>query len=173
MNTTNTTLPLLSEVISSPSAFDSLDNYCGDIPTPEWHKVLTRSRDSDLLTESNWECALQRLGGEGEDVEIHRFGHWACGWWEALAVRANTPAYEEAVKIVDELNDYPCLDESDYSEKESEEAHRIWSDCFNTRDRIKYIRDNKDEFNFNGFSDIRAQVKGEYFTGDDSHLIGY
>ena len=106
-------------------------------------------------------------------MEIHRFGHWACGWWEALAVRANTPAYEEAVKVVNELNEYPCLDDSNYREKESEEAHRIWSDCFNTINRIKYIRDNKDEFNFNGFSDIRAQIKGEYFSGYDSHLIGY
>jgi len=173
MNTTTTTLPLLSEVIARPSAFDSLDNYLGDVPTNEWHKVLTRSRDSDLLTESNWECALQRLGGESNDVKVHRFGHWACGWWEALAVRAGTPSYDEAVKIVDELDDYPCLDESDYSDKQSEEAQRIWSDCFNTKDRIKYIKENREQFDFSNFAHLRECVRGDFFCGWDSELIGH
>ena len=54
----------LSDLIKNPSGLDSLDNYAGEIPEDKWHVVLTQSRDSDILTKSNWAVALEELGGE-------------------------------------------------------------------------------------------------------------
>lgn len=80
----------LNEAFKSPSAFDSISNYAGSIPDPKWLVLLARNRDSDILTESNWECALKQLGGESDDCQVFRFGHWACGWIEYLCVRASS-----------------------------------------------------------------------------------
>jgi len=162
----------LSEIVENPSGFDSLNNYSGSIPDPEWYCLLTRSRDSDVLTESNWECAIERLGGEIEgEVEIFRFGHWACGWWEAMAVKQGTKQFQEAEKIESELEDYPVLDDFHFSEREMEEANTIWSNCYNKADRIRYIRDNRSQFEFHDFSDLMAVVRGAYFNGYASELI--
>lgn len=105
----------LKEVVSNPGGFDSLDNYMGEIPTDNWLCVLTHSRDSDALDDSNFRTALKRLGGEGINVRVERFGHWACGWWEALAVNEGTKEHAYAIKIREQLEDYPVLDEEDYS----------------------------------------------------------
>jgi hypothetical protein len=65
--------PLL-DTVANPSGFDSLSNYVGQTDFGQFYTLITRSRDSDTLTESNWICALELLGGESETVEIHRFG---------------------------------------------------------------------------------------------------
>lgn len=105
----------LIEVVKSPSALDSTSNYVGEIPDESWYCLLTHARDSDALEDSNFRVALERLGGESENVKIHRYNHWACGWWESLAVRANTTEFEIAEKIERELSDYPVLCEMDFS----------------------------------------------------------
>ena len=164
-------MKLLSEVIERPSAFDSFANYVGDIPSGEWACLLTRTRDSQTLTESNWRVALKMLGGESEEVEVHRFGHWACGWWEAIAIKKDTNAYKKALEIEKSLEDYPLLDDEDYIELQDDQAQEIWKNCFNAKNRIEYIREHRDEFDFNSFSDLRSQVKGEYFGGCASELV--
>ena len=161
----------LKNIIRNPSGFDSFANYMGEIPTDEWLCLLTRTRDSDLLTESNFETAVQMLGGENENVEIHRFGHWACGWWESLAVKANTQQAKIAEKIEEKLEAYPILDEDDFSEKEHEVAQDVWKNCYNARERVQYIRENRSQFDFHGFSDMRAVIRGDYFAGYASDLI--
>lgn len=113
-------LESLSKTVANPSGFDSLANYIGSVPEVEWLKVITRNRDSDILTESNFQCALDQLGGESDTVEIFRFGHWACGWWEALAVKKGSKEEAIAQKIVNDLDAYPVLDENDFSEREME-----------------------------------------------------
>lgn len=82
----------------------------------------SRTRDSDELAESNFATALEILGGEGEDVEVHRFGHWGPGWFEIIIVRPDTDAAAEAASIECALADYPVLDDEDYSRREWE-AH--------------------------------------------------
>lgn len=162
----------LSEIVKNPSGFDSLNNYMGSIPEPEWYCLVTRNRDSDILTESNFECALERLGGEAEgEVEIFRFGHWACGYWEALAVKQGTKQFSEAEKIEQELDNYPVLDEGDFFERERVEADRIWVDCYDFRERVKYIREHKSQFEFHDFSDLLACARGKYFAGYAGELI--
>jgi hypothetical protein len=121
--------PLL-DTVANPSGFDSLSNYVGQTDFGQFYTLITRSRDSDTLTESNWICALELLGGESETVEIHRFGHWACGWWEALAVAKGSPEFAIAEGIEKKLNDYPVLNENHWCEAEQAEADRIWANCY-------------------------------------------
>ncbi|MDO8643923.1 MAG: hypothetical protein Q7S00_03010, partial [bacterium] len=88
---------------------------------PGWYGVVFRNRDSELLDESNFESALKELGGESENVQIFRFGHWACGWWEVLGVRDDKiPGAEDIEK---RLAQYPVLDEDEYSRRESDATY--------------------------------------------------
>lgn len=161
----------LYETAANPSGLDSYANYIGETPSGELLVVLTRNRDSDCLTESNWECALEQLGGESETVEIHRFGHWACGWWEALCVKAGSEAEKIGAEIESALEAYPVLDDGHFSEKEQDEANEIWQSCYNENERIEYIRENRSQFDFWSFSDLLQCVRGEFFSGYASELI--
>ena len=163
----------LSDLIKKPSGLDSLDNYMGDIPEEKWHVVLTQSRDSEILTQSNWAVALEELGGESEHVEIHRFGHWACGWWEALCVAKDSEAWETAKEIHDSLSDYPVLNDEHFSEMETEEANRIWSDCFDPKQRVELLRSEGGTENFHGFADLMQCVRGAFapFTNNGYYGI--
>lgn len=134
-----------------------------------WYVLLTRNRDSDCLSQSNWDTALKRLGGESDTVAIERMGHWLCGWIEYLLICPND--IDTANEIEQKLEDYPVLDEEDFSNQESEEANRVWKDCYNVKERIAYIRAKPHEFNFHNFRDLLAQCRGKYFSGYASELI--
>ena len=161
----------LNKVYANPSGLDSLSNYMGETPEADLYVVLGRNRDSDLLSESNWECALKRLGGESETVEIHRFGHWACGWLEYLCVREKSKEYDEALKIEDELEGYPVLDEEDWIKREDKAAQKGWKEWYDNKERLEYVRDNPDQFYFHSFSDMLAQIRGKYFCGYAGELL--
>lgn len=100
---------------------DSRANYSGP-DLSEWCQGPGRSRDSEILAESNFEAALERLGGEQPgEVEVHRFGHWGCGWFETIMVNPrNLKAIRELKAIYVALEHYPVLDDSEYSEREYE-----------------------------------------------------
>ena len=148
-----------------------MENYMGETEFGSLEVLMTRSRDSDLLTESNWDSALKSLGGESDNIVIHRFGHWACGWWEALCVMPNTPEYAIALDIEASLADYPVLNEEDWANREDSEAQTIWADCYNDRERVEYIRQHSNQFNFHDFADMLAVARGRYFNGYASELI--
>jgi len=161
----------LIDEYANPTAFDSRSNYMGKTPETDLYVLLGRNRDSDLLTESNWDCALERLGGESETVEILRFGHWACGWLEYLCVRAESDSYKIAQDIESELESYPVLNQEDFSEREQNEACRVWKELYDVSDRVSYIRDNPDQFDFVDYQDLMQCVRGKYFCGYASELI--
>jgi hypothetical protein len=165
------TLQRLSDLVANPSGWDSMANYMGEIPDKTWLVVLTRNRDSEILSESNFESALEMLGGESEKVQVFRFGHWACGWWEALAVSEGTEAEAIGQTIVDKLENYPVLNEDDFSEREHNEAQDVWSRCYSVQERIEYIRENRSQFEFSDLADMLGCVRGKYFCGYDSELI--
>jgi hypothetical protein len=80
---------------------------------------LSRTRDGDLLEESNFHVGLARLGGESETVRVIRERHWACGWIEWIKIDASDiEAISKAQEMIDDLSDYPCLCEDDLSERE-------------------------------------------------------
>lgn len=94
--------------------------------------IYGRSRDSDLMRESNFDALLELLGGESESVEVVRDSHWAAGWIESIRVSIKD---KEKIKIALEalysLEDYPLLDETDYYERENEKLE----------DDFRYYRD--------------------------------
>jgi len=104
-------------------------------------------------------------------VEVHRFGHWACGWFEIILVRPDTNAAKTAEEIEAALADYPILDECDHSEREMGAANETWQCCFSNAERIKYIRDHRSEFEFHSFADMLGCARGNYFGGYAYELL--
>lgn len=83
--------------------------------------IIGRSRDSELLEQSNFDVALERLGGESKHVEVVRDSHWACGWIEQIRVsKTHKPTLKIALDILNSLADYSVLDDGDYFERERE-----------------------------------------------------
>jgi hypothetical protein len=146
-------------------------NYAGEV-WPNWYVFLGQHRDSDALTRSNFRTALERLGGESETVQVIREGHWAVGWVEWIGIESSD---ENAVKLATEMEceieSYPVLDDEDFSQLESDEANEVWQNCYNTSERIKYIRENRSQFEFHDFTDLMGCVRGNYFAGSASELI--
>ena len=83
---------------------------------------VTRNRDSGLLPQSNWACVDSSLENL-EEWEIVRFSHWACGWFEIIIVKPNSKAHQLASEIAERLENYPVLDEDDYSNRELEATY--------------------------------------------------
>jgi hypothetical protein len=96
---------------------------------PDWYVFLSQNRDSDIITESNFKVAYDRLqaipqtGTVSDDPDsdtciIVRASHWACGWVEWIAIHeSDTARLAAAQKMLDALNQYPLLDEDDVSQR--------------------------------------------------------
>lgn len=131
------------------------------------------NRDADALTRSNWRVVLGDLESKdtGEDLEVHRFGHWGPGWFEIILVRPGSECAKCAEAWENALSDYPVACESDFSEEESEESLKVWKDCYSERERLEYIRENSNQFYFRNFRDMLRCVRGEVFLGVSSELL--
>lgn len=100
----------------------------------EWYVVIAKSRDARLLEESNFRSTLKALGGESTYVVIERFHHWAVGWIDYILVKPTSKAtVKRARELLEKLEQYPVVDESDYSELESEAT---WN---NLREALGYL----------------------------------
>jgi len=100
------------------------DNYCG-ASHYDSYVFLRQHRDSDVLTRSNFEVGLERLGGESETVEVIHEGHWAVGWVQWIKIDgSNIEALNLADEMAGDILDYPVLDESHWSEKEHDENYK-------------------------------------------------
>ncbi len=135
-----------------------------------------QSRDSDCLEQSNFATMVQLLGGESDVVTIVRESHWAVGWVEWIALEADgTPESDKALEIADQakarIEDYPVLDESDFSEREQAAADETWKNCYDEKERIKYIRQHRSQFEFHDMADLFGCVRGKYFAGYASELL--
>lgn len=140
----------------------------------EWFVFpVSRNRDSEALTESNWRVSIRDLNAlaEPETWELHRFGHWACGWFEIVIVQPGTAAAKLGETTENALADYPVLDEHDFSELEHEQADAMWRHM-RQRERVDYIRENRSQFEFQGFADMLGCARGKYFAGYASELLG-
>jgi len=85
--------------------------------------ILTR--DSDCLEESNFEACLSSLGRESETLERHEFNHWACGWFAILLLHPARQSEGEAIE--ERLEDYPVLNEDDFSRREWDAYAESWA----------------------------------------------
>lgn len=148
----------------------------------EWFVApVIHTRDSDALERSNYKVILKELEKQPTsrtalnkdelDYEVHSFNHWACGFFEIILVRPGTLCDEFAEKWEDALQEYPIADEFDYSNEENEEAQEVWTACYSDKERLKYIRGHRSQFEFNSWMDLLKCVRGEYFCGYASELI--
>lgn len=118
-----------------PTAFDPRGLGLDDRQT--WLVAgVIQTRDSGVLDQSNFACYLAGLGGESKTVEVHRFGHWGPGWFEIILIDPNSPAAETARELEASLEDYPVLDEMDWSRREYEATHEAW-EGMSMRERIE------------------------------------
>lgn len=123
-----------------PTMFDPKGSFLPD--QGDWLVIpVMRTRDSNCLSESNFEIALKMLGGEMEEaIEVHRFGHWGPGWFEIILVN---PENKEKLAVAEEvessLENYPVLDDNDFSRKEVETAIDRWMNC-GRRERIEICK---------------------------------
>lgn len=128
----------------SPKPWVRPSNYVG-ASWPDHLVFLGRNRDSDLLTNHNFETALARLEkvahviDSESTVQIVSENHWACGWIEWIAIhKDDAQALALANEIADHLDTYPVLDEDRYSEREFQEIYDLWHNM-SVRDRYELI----------------------------------
>lgn len=152
-----------------------------------WLVAIHQTRDSDCLTRSNFRSLAKLLNSPVEKlaesekrgttkltelVAIEEANHWACGWLQYLVIDPTaTELIATAEKQLEQLDDYPVLDEGNFSELETEEANEVWKNCYRESDRIEYIRQHRSQFEFRGLGDMLDCVRGKYFAGYASELI--
>jgi len=104
-------------------------NYMGE-DFSDYYVVLGINRDSDTLACSNFIVAEKRLSEipyNDDDLAVVRFSHWAVGWIELIMVHVDAEALVlEADDILQELDLYPVLNESHWSELQWREAEEYW-----------------------------------------------
>lgn len=141
------------------------DSYFGFDPVGDY-VLYARNRDSQILTESNWECLEESLEkvikelpseiqpsirytekwGDKEELPsewmyVWSASHWAVGWVEYMMIRADAPlpVIKEAEELYTALHDYCILDEDDYGRKQDDAIYQFWKDC-SLEERMEYCR---------------------------------
>jgi hypothetical protein len=95
-----------------------------------WAIVYTSNRDSGLLDESNASVIAEAMKpfteGDDPDVVFESHSHWAVGHVDGFSIRVFnqdgqiTDAFEKYHELAERMDDYPILDETDYSNREYE-----------------------------------------------------
>ena len=131
------TNPTLLETLQTfieyqPTEFDK-KGIGADFDNRNWLvSPIQLNRDSNLLDQSNFTCftqALQELEPEGDHWQIHRFGHWAVGWFEILILNPEaSEVLNKALEIMESLETYlGPLDDVHHSDLECK-AFMEWID---------------------------------------------
>lgn len=140
---------LVKEAAGNHRKFES---FCWDAEPEDgenWTLVYTNNRDSGLSEQSNAAAIEKEMVGFADDVIPQHHGHWACGWVDGYAIRVYradsegtlqiTEAFRRWCDLHDALEDYPVLDETDYSQREYDAAHE------NIRERSRFVVDDHPE----------------------------
>jgi hypothetical protein len=112
-----------------------------------WLVFYAAHRDSGLLAQSNHAEIAKRLEpfteGADPDVVPEAHSHWAVGHIHGFAIRvykpdgSTTPAFEEFCRIKQDLDNYPILNESDYSDREYQATLENYrSEMWRLRDQL-------------------------------------
>ncbi len=98
----------------------------------EWAVIYTHNRDSGLLDQSNASVIAKAMlpftEGDAPDVVFESHHHWAVGHIDGFSVRVFkrgrvTKAFRTYHDLAVKMDEYPILDESDYSEREYEATY--------------------------------------------------
>ena len=114
----------------------------------QWAVVYTSNRDADALTRSNARIIARELAPflrHGRDIQEASSSHWACGHVDGYVVRVYTPcrrltrAFQALATMLVAIEDYPALDEDDWSQEESDDAAACWA-SMSISERIEHLR---------------------------------
>jgi len=120
-----------------PTGFDAKGAFLDE--RQDWLVVpVGRTRDSGPFDNSNFETALDMLGGESETVEVHSFNHWGPGWFEIIVVAPDSEAAKKAEEIEASLENYPVLDDEDLSRREYDDFLESW-DSWARKDFVRFL----------------------------------
>lgn len=130
---------------------DSYLRWAQDDMFTTWGQTFGRTRDSDVLEESNYHSikrdldllAVYLYGDDAPEwISDERAHHWAHGWveyvtmrvlvsadaWAVTAVDNLAPLFIAATNIATELAEGPSVyDEEDHSERESDHWFELWT----------------------------------------------
>ena len=99
--------------------FEPGSHYVGKLLEPGWKVTLMHSCMDDVLAECNFDVFLERLGGVSDTIHIERVGFSGDGWYEFVAINSKDEvAMGKAKEMLDQLLDYPILDDNAFSEAE-------------------------------------------------------
>ena len=108
-----------------------------DVPG-DWFVTYTHHRDSGLLDQSNAAAIEDTLEpfteGDEPDVIAEHHHHWAVGWTDGFSIRVHrdsqiTEAFRAYHELAQRLDNYPVLDEEDYSRRQYEAALDNFADA--------------------------------------------
>jgi hypothetical protein len=111
-----------------PTAFDQ--KGMGAEGFEDWLVMpIAHHRDSNTLEESNFTVmheSFEKIDPEEEHHHVHRFGHWANGWFEILVFDGSKKEIRERADALCELRElHIILDEGHWSALELE-----YGNCF-------------------------------------------
>jgi hypothetical protein len=112
----------------SPTQFDC--KGLGVEDRQDWYVApIGHNRDSNTLTESNWQTfdrLLSEVDPDGNDHECHSFSHWGPGWFEIVLVRPGSECERIAAECAATLECYPILDDEHHSNLQAEAEAEHW-----------------------------------------------
>ena len=119
-----------SQVAGNWKHFESFVWFRDDIEdADDWTIFYSHNRDSRLLDLSNAGVIAEAMEpfteGDDPDVVSESHNHWAVGHVDGWSIRVSkngeiTEAFRKYHELMERLDDYPILDESDYSNREFE-----------------------------------------------------
>lgn len=125
--------------VDGPTGFDSAANYSGPHFSMYFQAPVAITRDADTLATSNWHVVTESIlkVAQHDATEIHRMGHWGCGWYEILLIHPDDgAALEAADNWAAVLSEYPVADDEHYSQLQWDTACDNW-DGMTLRSRIE------------------------------------
>jgi hypothetical protein len=134
-----------TDATTSPDVIDGRASH--------WAHGSLRTIFVRVYTGPHFTCCAPGCDEDHADMAYRRAGQtptWACpcpGDYpeHEVVIGDFTPAWREAVRIMLALRDYPILDESDFSERESVESDRQLDEAISDAGRDLYDLDGDDE----------------------------
>lgn len=185
---------MAKELADNESRFDSYVRWAERRPMAhQWAVVTTTHREADALTRSNARVIAKELAPflrQGRDVFTSGASHWACGWTEGYEIRVYsatgqiTRAFWTYALLQLAIEEYPALDEDDWSQEESDDAAACWA-SMRPSERIEHLRKYcdgpydsvKDAMHVDSFSELLGAIRNgthpPYTSSGYEGLTGY
>jgi len=86
------------------------------------------NRDTeDAETLSNWQALQNQLDQHEIDYEVHRFGHWANGWFEIILVEPSEKSEQTLEEVEGVLSESLVIDSALYDEVTAQLELEDWN----------------------------------------------